>query len=85
MYIIQLFLQISVVKFIHRCLSLLCNRYYVSSVIIINARVDTMRCAVLVVVILSVHPFVCHTHGLCPLVDCVHNSSTYHHDFFTIW
>jgi len=44
---------------------------------------DAMRCAVSVIVILSVclsvRPSVCHTRGLCP------HGSTYDHDFFTIW
>jgi len=35
----------------------------------------TMRCAVLVIAILSV----CHTRGLCP------HGSTYYDDFFTVW
>jgi len=43
---------------------------------------DAMRCAVIVIVILSVRPSVRHTRGLCP------NGSTYdcyEDDFFTIW
>ena len=44
---------------------------------------DAMRCAVLVIVILSVRLSVrlthTHTRGLCP------HGSTYDHDFFTMW